>query len=318
MVIQKSEETRTLAGFHGGLRRGTAAAALGAVLVLSAGVPASNAVSLAPSPDTTDSESDTTASVEADGTSLELWASVVLGPKPDPTRPAGPGTGKQTPPGQRTQPSPSPAPTPSSPAPSSPAPSSPAPLSPSPSSPAPSPSGTSVPPSATPGPPPASGAAAPAAGPAKVPGTPAAATGAAPAAPPAAPPFVLPATAAPEAPWAGSPRSGATLPGIAVEVPAAGGARHAPGGRTTGPAAAAPASAWTTTNRFGPANMAILTSAGAEPLSGSGYGISGTPVMRPAISISPLGEMSPQVWWGAGLVALACAAGVAYVRMRRT
>ena len=44
MVIQRSAFFRTLTGFHGGLRRGTAAAALGAVLVFVAGTPASNAV----------------------------------------------------------------------------------------------------------------------------------------------------------------------------------------------------------------------------------------------------------------------------------
>jgi len=63
--------------------------------------------------------------------------------------------------------------------------------------------------------------------------------------------------------------------------------------------------------------MAILTSTGVEPLSGSGYGVAGAPVMRSAVSVLPMGDVSPQVWWGAGLVALACAAGVAYVRMRR-
>jgi hypothetical protein len=44
MVIQRSVIFRTLTGFHGGLRRGTAAAVLGAVLVFVAGTPASNAV----------------------------------------------------------------------------------------------------------------------------------------------------------------------------------------------------------------------------------------------------------------------------------
>ncbi len=68
---------------------------------------------------------------------------------------------------------------------------------------------------------------------------------------------------------------------------------------------------------FGPTNMATLTSAGVIPLSGPGYGVSSAPVMRSAVSVSPMGDVSPQVWWGAGLVALACAAGVAYVRMRR-
>jgi hypothetical protein len=312
MVIQKSEETRTLAGFHGGLRRGTAAAALGAVLVLSAGVPASNAVSLVPAPDTTDgADADTTTSVEAGISSLEIWASAVLGPKPQPSDPSGPGTGKQTPPGHRTQPSPSPSPT-TDPAWQSPSPTTdPAWQSPSPSSPGPSPSGSSRP-TETPAAPPAGGAAAPSTGAAQVPITPAPASGRTPAGSPAAPSTVLPGTPAPAA-----TRPGGTLPGTSAETPAANGSSPASGSRSAGPAAAAPASAWTTTNRFGPANMAILTSAGVQPLSGPGYGVTGAPVMRSAVSVSPVGDVSPQVWWGAGLVALACAAGVAYVRMRR-
>lgn len=43
MVIDRSELSRSRTGIHGGLRRGAAAAAVGAVLVLSAGVPASQA-----------------------------------------------------------------------------------------------------------------------------------------------------------------------------------------------------------------------------------------------------------------------------------
>ena len=43
MVDYGSELSRSRTGIHGGLRRGTAAAAMGAVLVLSAGVPASQA-----------------------------------------------------------------------------------------------------------------------------------------------------------------------------------------------------------------------------------------------------------------------------------
>lgn len=44
MVIQKPRFFRTRTGCHGGLRRGAATAALGAVLVFSVGVPASSAV----------------------------------------------------------------------------------------------------------------------------------------------------------------------------------------------------------------------------------------------------------------------------------
>ncbi|MBP1232078.1 hypothetical protein JOE40_001722 [Arthrobacter sp. PvP102] len=304
MVIQKSEETRTLTGFHGGLRRGTAAAALGAVLVLSAGVPASNAVSLVPAPDTTDgADAAATTSVQAGVPSLDVWASVVLGPKPDPTRPSAPGNGKPKPPGQRTQPTPSPTPTtdPVTPAPS------PVPTSPTPSPSVPSPSGGTVPPSGTPAPSPAGGAAVPP----QAPAAPAPGTGSAPAGIPAAPP-VLPGSSAPVA-----PATGTTTPGPSAGVPAPAGAARPSGSKAAGPAAAAPASAWKTTNMFGPANMAVLTSAGVVPLSGPGYGVSSAPVMRSAVSVSPVGELSPQVWWGAGLVALACAAGVAYVRMRR-
>lgn len=43
MVKYRSEHSRSRAGIHGGVRRGSAAAAIGAVLVLTAGVPASQA-----------------------------------------------------------------------------------------------------------------------------------------------------------------------------------------------------------------------------------------------------------------------------------
>jgi hypothetical protein len=68
---------------------------------------------------------------------------------------------------------------------------------------------------------------------------------------------------------------------------------------------------------FGPANMATVTSSGTVPLSGPGYGVSSAPVMRSAVSVTPVGGLSPQVWWGAGLVALAGVAGMAFVRMRK-
>ncbi|MBT2596848.1 hypothetical protein [Arthrobacter sp. ISL-72] len=315
MVIQKSEETRTLTGFHGGLRRGTAAAALGAVLVLSAGVPAASAASLVPAPDTTDGvDATTTASLQADVPLLEAWASVVLGHKPEPSGPPASGSNRPTPPGHRTQPTPSPSPT-TEPAWTTP--------SPDPTSPAPSPS---TPPSqdtgsrsAPPAPSPGGGAAAPSTGPAQAPGThtpaaPAPATAPVPAGTPAAPPSVLPGTAVPAAPG-----TGAAAPVQGTGTPAAGDTARVPstGIRAAGPAMAAPASAWKTTNVFGPANMAILTSAGVLPLSGPGYGVSSAPVMRSAVSVSPMGEVSPQVWWGGGLIGLACAAGFAYVRMRR-
>ena len=313
MVIQKSEETRTLTGFHGGLRRGTAAAALGAVLVLSAGVPAASAASLVPAPDTTDGvDATAAASLQTDVPLLEAWASVVLGHKPEPSGPPASGSNRPAPPGHRDRPTPSPSPS-TEPAWTTP--------SPDPTSPADSPStppsqGT-VSPSAPPAPSPGGGAAAPSTGPAQAPGAQAPgapATGPAPAGAPAAPPSVLPGTAVPVAPGTGA---AAPVPGTGT--PASGNNARVPstGSRTAGPAMAAPASAWKTTNVYGPANMAILTSAGVLPLSGPGYGVSSAPVMRSAVSVSPMGEVSPQVWWGGGLIALACAAGVAYVRMRR-
>jgi hypothetical protein len=48
MVDYRSEPSRSRTGIHGGVRRGTAAAAVGAVLVLSAGVPASQAADGSP------------------------------------------------------------------------------------------------------------------------------------------------------------------------------------------------------------------------------------------------------------------------------
>lgn len=81
MVIQRSIIFRTLTGFHGGLRRGMAAASLGAVLVFVAGTPASNAVAAVPatqsaavssapldSPTLTTDSSDTQIPADAKGT----------------------------------------------------------------------------------------------------------------------------------------------------------------------------------------------------------------------------------------------------------
>jgi hypothetical protein len=293
MVIQKSEETRTLTGFHGGLRRGTAAAALGAVLVLSAGVPASHAASLVPAPDTTSDGGDATATVQAGGPLLDAWASVVLAPKPGPSD-----TGEPTPPGQRTQPSPSPTPT-TEPDWASPSP------TPTPSDGGTPPRGTAPP--STPAPSPSSGApssggTSPSADPTQPAGTPA------PSGTPAAPPSVLPGTAV--------PGTGSTSPAPSADATAAKGASPVPSGSLpSGPAMAA--SAWTSTRMSGPANMATLTSAGVVPLSGPGFGVASAPVMRSAVSVSPMGDVSPQVWWGAGLVGLAAAAGFAFVRLRR-
>lgn len=81
MVTQRSIIFRTLTGYHGGLRRGTAAASLGAVLVFVAGTPASNAVVAVPttqsaaissapmeSPTLTTDSSDTQLPADAKGT----------------------------------------------------------------------------------------------------------------------------------------------------------------------------------------------------------------------------------------------------------
>jgi hypothetical protein len=312
MVNQKSEETRTLTGFHGGLRRGAAAAALGAVLVLSAGVPASNALSLVPVPDASTQSPDAvtvTPVAQTDVPLLGTWVSVVLGPKPDPTGSPAPGSdrpgrGTPTPPGlQRPTPSttpttePSPALTPT----------------PTPSEGTQPPSEGTQPPSATPAPSPTGEAVPPSEGPTQAPETPAPApAGTAPAVTPAAPPAgALPISPAPAS--TGANVAGATVPGSTQDGATPGGASGLPSGAVQ----AVPASAWGTVQVFGPANVATLTSAGTVPLSGPGYGVSSAPVMRSAVSVTPVGAVSPLVWWGSGLVALACAAGVAFVRMRR-
>ena len=61
MVNDRSESSRFRTGIHGGLRRGSAAAAIGAVLVLSAGVPASQADAV---PDSGDPEVQVTGAVQ--------------------------------------------------------------------------------------------------------------------------------------------------------------------------------------------------------------------------------------------------------------
>ncbi|WP_458111466.1 hypothetical protein M1D88_14200 [Arthrobacter sp. R1-13] len=87
MVIQRSIIFRTLTGFHGGLRRGTAAALLGAVLVFVAGTPASNAVVAAPSapmesPTVTTDSSDTRLPSDAKGTPAPPSSQEPKGGKP--------------------------------------------------------------------------------------------------------------------------------------------------------------------------------------------------------------------------------------------
>lgn len=80
MVDQKSDNPRTLTGNHGGLRRGTAAAALGAVLVLSAGVPASNAATPAWITDAVSTDTSSADSGSADSVSTDSLNGVTLLP----------------------------------------------------------------------------------------------------------------------------------------------------------------------------------------------------------------------------------------------
>lgn len=110
MVIQRSIIFRTLTGFHGGLRRGTAAASLGAVLVFVAGTPASNAVVAVPatqssaissapmeSPTLTTDSSDTRLSSDAKGTPAPPSSQEPKGGKPG-TVPAESPTAEPAPP----------------------------------------------------------------------------------------------------------------------------------------------------------------------------------------------------------------------------
>lgn len=146
MVIHRSEFSRSRTSIHGGLRRGAAAAAVGAVLVLSAGVSASQAA---------DDNSDPRKSVEvATGTDQPKGKSRLKGllsgsagdanlriaSEPTPTAPsvsdAGAKLSTAAPTATQPQSTINPAPTPA--APLSPVPSSAAPLQPAPSSAAPS------------------------------------------------------------------------------------------------------------------------------------------------------------------------------------
>ncbi|WP_248759796.1 hypothetical protein [Pseudarthrobacter sp. SSS035] len=137
MVIYRSESSRSRTSIHGGLRRGAAAAAVGAVLVLSAGVPASQAADGSAEP----TES---AAVAADGdlAGVSGLLNGLLG-----------GSGGQT----KASPEPTPAPSGSStptvtpsPAPTSTAPTSTAPTSTAPTSSAPSTSASPAPQGTTP------------------------------------------------------------------------------------------------------------------------------------------------------------------------
>jgi hypothetical protein len=98
MVNDRSESSRFRTGIHGGLRRGSAAAAIGAVLVLSAGVPASQADAV---PDSGDADVQVTGAVplpEIGGMLQGLLGTAPASPQPTPVPEA-------------TSASPSPAPT---------------------------------------------------------------------------------------------------------------------------------------------------------------------------------------------------------------
>jgi hypothetical protein len=98
MVNDRSESSRFRTGIHGGLRRGSAAAAIGAVLVLSAGVPASQADAV---PDSGDADVQVTGAVplpEIGGLLQGLLGTAPASPQPTPVPEA-------------TSASPSPAPT---------------------------------------------------------------------------------------------------------------------------------------------------------------------------------------------------------------
>ena len=134
MVIYRSEPSRSRTSIHGGLRRGAAAAALGAILVFSAGVPASQAA---------DGKNDAGKPAQAKGPKNESVIGGVLkdlqggsagrsnahtapseptpaSPSPAPTGPAPTGTASAGPARPSDQATPSPSPTPVAPAPDSP------------------------------------------------------------------------------------------------------------------------------------------------------------------------------------------------------
>lgn len=310
MVDQKSENFRTLAGNHGGLRRGTAAAALGAVLVLSAGVPASNAaapVLLTDAAEGVQSSPDAGAAparalepgppvsqvrATVDGTlSLEAWAGAVLDDDEDDESSASPAP---------THPSFSPSATPVPTVTAPPLPATPLPTT----APVPSPSSTAASgPSQTSAPEPTAsrpGYSTAASAPAPV-------TQQAPAAQPGASRLAPATQPAPAAQPAQAP-AGAPAPaaGSAAEAPD----RSAKGKldtATTRPGAAGITSGvWGSGRLSSPMNMGTVDSR---------YSLS-----RPSSAVtgsSQAGQVSPMVWAGAGLVLLAGAAGLVAYKLRR-
>lgn len=331
MVDQKSESFRTLAGNHGGLRRGTAAAALGAVLVLSAGVPASNAAVPAllteageVVPSSPDTDAVPGAAIEADPTvsrvkatvdgslSLEAWAGRILDDDGDDESSASPAP-TASPTSPSFSPSSTPVPTvpvptlPAEPLPTTPLPTtSPAPApAPSPSSTAASgPTQTSPSQTSAPAPAPAPAVSRPGYSPAA--SVPAPATQQAPAAQPGA------SQLAPAGQPAPAVQPG-QAPGGAL-VPEAGSAAEAQDRSATGKldtatsrrgAAGITSGVWGAGRLSSPMNMGTVDSR---------YSVS-----RPSSAVlgsAQAGPVSPLVWAGAGLVLLAGAAGLVAYKLR--
>ncbi|MFE4837609.1 hypothetical protein ACFRAU_23365 [Arthrobacter sp. NPDC056691] len=72
-------------------------------------------------------------------------------------------------------------------------------------------------------------------------------------------------------------------------------------------AAGIPGGVWGSAQLAGPNNMATISSPYTRG-----------PAENAVMGVSRSGTIAPQVWWGAGLLALAGAAGVAAVRIRRS
>lgn len=345
MVDQKSDNPRTLTGNHGGLRRGTAAAALGAVLVLSAGVPASNAatpawITDAVSTDTSSADSGSTdpvstdslngvtllpdtdddtrdgtrlsATVSGDSADLEAWAAAALSGEQDP--PAYPAPTLST---ASALPEPTESPVPSllssttplapEPLPSRPSPStSTAPSAkPEPSTTAPSPAPSTTGPSAEPSATPESG------------GTPSTSQKSVPVpsqaslptpgqAPAAGTPAPAPATSATsDAAPVQSSQTPAAGTSATEDALAKAGGAQAAGSHAYGRSASG---VWGSGELSGPMNMASL---------GDRYA-AGAPYSGAVLGASDDGPVSPLVLAGAVLVILAGAAGLVAFRIRRS
>lgn len=354
MVDQKSDNFRTLTGNHGGLRRGTAAAALGAVLVLSAGVPAANAatpawVTGAVSTDSSSADSESTdslnrvtllrdaddddtgaesrtgtrltATVSGDAADLEAWAAAALTGEQDP--PVYPAPTRSTA-SALAEPAESLVPLPEGPSllsSTTPSPSVPLPSRPSPS--------TTTAPSSEPEP-----------------------SEPEPSEP--GPSTTAPTTPAPSAEPSATPESGATsstqksVPAPAQaplptprQAPAAGTPAPAPAG--TGPSDAAPVppnetSAAGTSAEAGSREKASGAQAGSRAYGRSASGVWGSGELSGPMNMASLGDryaaaapysgavlgasdegsVSPLVWAGAVLVVVAGAAGLVAFRIRRS